>query len=163
MHTVENELGHRGFHNRDAQAAVVSTGFAFGAAPLDMGVDWGGLGETESRLRLLLRIARERGSAMALATCCLFVAAVSVHDAMLVVLNSNVIGEVEQNPVGRWLIELQGGDVWLFVSLKLVGTAVVCGVLVTLYEYRTRLALASGSGVAAFQAGLLWYLTFAKY
>ena len=163
MHTVENELGRHGFYHRDVPTAVVSTGFAVGTAPLDMGVDWGGLGETESRLRLLLRIARERGSAIALASCCLFVAAVSVHDAMLVILNANVIGDVEQNPVGRWLIALQGGDVWLFVSLKLVGTAVVCAVLVTLYEYRTRLALASSSGVAAFQAGLLWYLTFAKY
>jgi len=163
MHTVENELGRHGFCNGDVQTAVVSTGFAFGNAPPDMGVDWGGLGATASRLRLLLRIARERGSAIALAMCCLFVAAVSVHDAMLVILNANVIGDVEQNPVGKWLIELQGGEVWLFISLKLVGTAIVCAVLVTLYEYRTRLALAASSGVAAFQAGLLWYLTFAEY
>lgn len=163
MHTVENELGRHGFYNRDVQSAIVSTRFAFGTVPLDMGVDWGGIGATESRLRLLLRIARERGSAIALATCCLFVAAVSVHDAMLVVLNANVIGDVEQNPVGRWLIELQGGEVWLFVSLKLAGTAIVCAVLVTLYEYRTHLALAASTGVAAFQAGLLWYLTSAKY
>lgn len=124
---------------------------AFGAAPLDVGFDWGGIGATESPLRLLL-------TAMAR----LFVAAVSVHDAMLVALNANVIGEVEQNPVGRWLIELQGGDVWLFVSLKLVGTAIVCAALVTLYEFRAHLALAASGGVAAFQMGLLWYLTFAK-
>ena len=163
MHTVENELGRHGFYNRDVQNAVVSTGFAFETVPLDMGVDWGGIGVTESRLRMLLRIAGERGSAIALATCCMLVAAVSVHDAMLVVLHADIISEVEQNPVGRWLIELQGGDVWLFVSLKLVGTAIVCAVLVTLYEYRTRLALAASSGVASFQAGLLWYLTFAKY
>jgi hypothetical protein len=88
--------------------------------------------------------------------------AVSVHDAMLVVLNADVIAEIEQNPLGRWLIELQGGEIWLFVVLKLVGTAVVCAVLVTLYQFRARLALAAGSGVAAFQMVLLCYLTFAR-
>jgi len=81
---------------------------------------------------------------------------------MLVVLNASVIGEIERNPVGRWLIELQGGEVWLFVSVKLLTTAVVCAILVTMYEFRTRLALVASGGVAAFQMGLLWYLTFAE-
>lgn len=163
MHAEEHELGRCEFVSRDARAAAVSTGFGFGTAPLDMGVDWSGIGTAESLLRLLLRVARKRRNEIALAACCLFVAAVSVHDAMLVILNANVIGEVERNPVGRWLIEMQGGEVWLFVLSKLVGTAIVCAVLVTLYEFRAHLALAASSGVAAFQAGLLWYLTFAKY
>jgi len=162
MHAEEHELGRCEFVSRDARAAAVSTGFGFGTAPLDVGIGWGGIGTTESPLRLLFRIAGERRSEITLAACCLFVAAVSVHDAMLVVLNATVIGEVEQNPVGRWLIELQGGEVWLFVSVKHVGTAVVCAVLVTLYEFRARLALAASGGVAAFQMGLLWYLTFAE-
>ena len=54
------------------------------------------------------------------AACCLFVVAVSVHDAMLVVLHADIIGDVEQNPIGRWLIELQGGEIWLFLVAKLV-------------------------------------------
>jgi hypothetical protein len=94
--------------------------------------------------------------------CCLLIAAVSVHDAILVVLNANVIGDVEKNPIGRWLIEAAGGEIWLFVSLKLMGTAIVCATLVMLYEFRSRLALTAGTGVASFQAGLLWYLTFAE-
>jgi hypothetical protein len=95
--------------------------------------------------------------------CCLSVATVSAHDALLVVLNRANIGEYERNPVGRWLIELQGGEVWLFVLVKLVGTAVVCAALVTLYQWRARLALLVGSGVAVFQMILLWYLTFARH
>jgi len=162
MHAEENEQDRRDFVNEDARTVAASTGFAFGTAPKDMSIDWGRFGAAESPLRLLLRIARKRRSGIALATCCLFVAAVSVHDAMLVVVNACVIGEVERNPVGRWLIELQGGEVWLFVLLKLVGTAVVCAVLVTLYEFRTRLALIASSGVAAFQVGLFCYLTFAR-
>lgn len=162
MLEMEDELTRCECLHRGARIAGVSTGSAFGTAPLDVGIGWGGIGTTESPLRLLFRIAGERRSEIALAACCLFVAAVSVHDAMLVVLNASVIGEVEQNPVGRWLIELQGGEVWLFVSVKLLTTAVVCAVLVTLYEFRARLALVASGGVAAFQMGLLWYLTFAE-
>jgi hypothetical protein len=122
-----------------------------------------GIEAAKSRLLLLLRIARERPSGVIFAACCLFVAAVSVHDAMLVVLNRADIAELERNPVGRWLIELQGGEVWLFVLVKLAGTAVVCAVVVTLYEFRARLALVASGGVAAFQMILLWYLTFATH
>ena len=109
----------------------------------------------------LRRIISKRRNGIALGMCCLFVAAVSVHDAMLVVLNASVIGEVERNPVGRWLIKLHGGEVWLFVSLKFLGTAIACAALVSLYEFRTRLALTASTGVAAFQLWLLWHLTFA--
>jgi hypothetical protein len=94
------------------------------------------------------------------AACCLFVMAVSVHDAMLVILNDVVICDVEHNPIGRWLIELQDGEVWLFVLVKLVGTSVACAALVTLYRVRADLALAVSKGVALFQAVLLCYLTF---
>lgn len=66
----------------------------------------------------------------------------------------------ERNELG-WR-ELVNREVWLFVSLKFVGTAIVCAVLVTLYEFRTRLALTASSGVTAFQVGLLLYLTFAE-
>ena len=51
--------------------------------------------------------------------CCIAITAVSVHDAVLVVLHEEVISEFEQNPLGCWLIRLQGGEVWLFVWTKL--------------------------------------------
>ena len=112
------------------------------------------------RLLYLLRPVREHPSEVVFAMFCLFVMAVSVHDAMLVVLNADVILEVERNPVGRWLIELQRGDIWLFVLTKLLGTAVVCSILVMLYEFRARHALVTAGGVASFQMMLLCYLTF---
>lgn len=113
-----------------------------------------------SCLSRVFRLAKQRRSELVFAACCLLVVAVSVHDAMLVFLNADIIGEVERNPVGRWLIDLQGGEIWLFMAMKLVGTAVVCTVLVTLYELRARLALVVGGGVASCQLVLLWYLTF---
>lgn len=93
------------------------------------------------------------------AACCLFVAAVSVHDATLVVLNDGVIVQEEQNPLGRWLLDLQGGEVWLFVLVKLVGTAVVCATLITLYRHRQRIGMAVAVALAAFQLALLSYLS----
>jgi len=108
----------------------------------------------------LSRLAKKHRNEVLFAACCLFVMAVSVHDAMLVILNDLVICEVERNPVGRWLIELQSGEVWLFVLVKLAGTSVACAVLVTLYQVRADLALAVSKGVALFQTALLCYLTF---
>jgi hypothetical protein len=111
-------------------------------------------------LSSLLRPAREHLSELVFAMSCLFVMAVSVHDAMLVVLNADVILEFERNPVGRWLIELQCGDIWLFVLTKLLGTVIVCSILVMLYEFRVRHGLLAAGGVASFQLILLCYLTF---
>jgi hypothetical protein len=90
---------------------------------------------------------------------CAWIAGVSVHDAVLVVVHHNLISQTEQNPVGRWLIDVQG-DIWLFVSLKLAGTAVVCTVLVRLYRYRHRLAFVVALAVACFQLWLLIHLHF---
>lgn len=93
--------------------------------------------------------------------CCLWIAMVSVHDAMLVVLNDEVIVEMEQNPLGRRLIELQHGEVWLFVLLKLAGTAVVGAVLLTLYRRQQRWAFTIAAALALFQTFLLAYLVTA--
>ena len=110
-------------------------------------------------VNLLQRVRRNR-MALIFGACCIWIAAVSVHDAVLVVVNHEVIEQYEQNPLGRWLIQRHGGEVWLFVFVKLAGTAAVCAALVSLYHYRTALALTVASAVAAFQLLLLCYLHF---
>jgi hypothetical protein len=87
------------------------------------------------------------------------IAAISVHDAMLVIVNRQVIAEEERNPLGRWLLTRQSGNVWLFVLAKLLGTAVVCAVLVRLYQWRMRVAMAVASALVCFQLGLLLFLS----
>jgi hypothetical protein len=87
------------------------------------------------------------------------IAAVSVHDAILVVLHSQTIRDFEKNPVGRWLIDLHGGEVWLFVLTKLFGAALVCAILVTLYQSRRRMALVVAGALTCFQIGLLLFLS----
>jgi hypothetical protein len=123
----------------------------------------GSLGPDKAKTSCLLHLfclAKEHRSKLVFAACCLIVMAVSVHDAMLVVLNAEIILAVERNPVARWLIQLQRGDIWLFVLAKLLGTAIACSILVVLYEFRDRLALVAAGGVASFQIMLLYYLTF---
>lgn len=87
-----------------------------------------------------------------------FVAAVSVHDAALVVLNHEVILQYERNPIGRWLIEANGGAVWMFAAVKLFCTALVCTLVVRVFEWREHHGLAVAGGLAGFQALLLIYL-----
>jgi len=89
----------------------------------------------------------------------LFIAAVSVHDAVLVVLLEDIIQDFERNPVGCWLIEIAQGSVWLFVLVKLLGTSLVGAGQVMIYQWRPHLALASTLALATFQLGLLLYLS----
>jgi hypothetical protein len=93
---------------------------------------------------------------------CCFIAAVSVHDAYLLLHYRQVMLENEKNPIGRWLIEVGGGDVKLFVAVKLTTTAVVCSFLVWMYQRHPRRTQYIATGVAAFQLGLLLYLMGAK-
>jgi hypothetical protein len=102
-----------------------------------------------------------RGGVLVFSVLVLFIAAVSVHDAMLVVLNEGVIAHFERNPLGRWLIELGGGEVWLFVLVKLAGTSIACAALVAIYPRWRRGAVAAAATIAAFQLGLLLYLSLA--
>jgi hypothetical protein len=92
------------------------------------------------------------------ACCCAWIAAVSAHDAMLVMVHHQLIEEFERNPLGRWLIQCGGGDVWLFVCVKFAGTATVCAALVLLYRYRFAVAVTVAGALAGFQSLLLCYL-----
>lgn len=83
---------------------------------------------------------------------------VSVHDAVLVVVHHELIGQFERNPLGRWLLQLHGGEVWLFVLAKLAGTAAVCTILVRLFLYRSRIAMLIAGVLSSFQLLLLSYL-----
>jgi hypothetical protein len=88
----------------------------------------------------------------------LFIVAVSVHDGYLVMANRTSMWFAERNPLGRWLIHANGGDVWLLLAAKAFGTVGVASFLLTLYSFRPRLAWTACAATAAFQFGLLVYL-----
>lgn len=96
---------------------------------------------------------------IALAICVLVVAAISIHDAALIVLNDEVIRDTEQNPMGRWLIRIGDGDIFPFVVVKLLGTLLVCTTLLTMYTVWPKKALTVAAAITCFQLCLLFYLS----
>ena len=60
-------------------------------------------------VNLLQRVRRNR-MALIFGACCIWIAAVSVHDAVLVVVNHEEIEQYEQNPVrSKYLADIQIG------------------------------------------------------
>jgi hypothetical protein len=88
---------------------------------------------------------------------CVIIAAISVHDAMLLVLHAQVLDE--RNPFGRWVIDWSDGNVWPLVVLKLAGTSITCSLLILMFRWKRQLAFAAAVGVAIFQLALLAYLS----
>lgn len=91
---------------------------------------------------------------------CAIVALISVHDAVLLVVNHSLIVQFEQNPIGRWLLELGQGEVWLFVAIKLFTTSLVTTTLLRFHDWHRERAWFVMSALFTFQLGLLCYLTF---
>jgi hypothetical protein len=116
------------------------------------------VGSAPSTRRLRDLVASAFSFASPLTPLLLLIAAISVHDAWLVVLNDQVIAEFERNPLGRWLIDLNSGSVHLFVTVKLIGTSLVCGVLSTLHDSAPRIGRMVTWPIACFQLALLTYL-----
>jgi hypothetical protein len=54
---------------------------------------------------------------------------ISSIDIYWSIINQNVLGELEENPIGRYLIEISDGSVALFMSVKVAGTIIALGVL----------------------------------
>ena len=91
----------------------------------------------------------------------LFVICVSVHDGLLVLANRGLMAAFERNPAGRILIAWNGGDIWLLLAAKALGTVCVAALLLLLFWSRWQLGFVVCSALAAFQFGLLLYLQFA--
>jgi len=87
--------------------------------------------------------------------------AISVHDGYWLWANRLDIEHLEVNPQGRLLLHLGGGQVWLFLAAKLIGTVAVAAALLLLYWHRPRVGGAACAGVAVLQIGLLLYLYLA--
>ena len=88
----------------------------------------------------------------------LFIILVSVYDGYLVLTNRFFIGTDERNPIGRALITINGGDVWLLLAVKLTGTVLASATVLVVYWQSPRRGLWVATGVACFQFCLLVYL-----
>jgi hypothetical protein len=91
----------------------------------------------------------------------LFVIFVSVFDGYLVLRFRDEMHKTELNPVGRWLIQLNGGQVWLLLATKFAGTVVAATVVLLLYGRAPRIGIAVASAIAGLQLCLLLFLLLA--
>lgn len=87
------------------------------------------------------------------------IAVVSLYDTYLIVAYGDALRVMEQNPVGRWLLEVNNYEVGVFVRSKLAGTLVVLTVLFAMYRARSRFVFPVSTSVASGQVMLFVYLT----
>lgn len=92
---------------------------------------------------------------------CTVIVGVSLYDTHLIVKYSETIHEMEENPIGCWLLEIADGGISVFVRAKLAGTLTVLSVLVFLWKIRSRKTFPVTASLAVYQTGLLAYLTLA--
>jgi hypothetical protein len=88
----------------------------------------------------------------------LFVIFVSVFDGYLVVRFRHELHKTELNPLGRWLIQLNGGQVWLLLATKFAGTVAAAALVLLIYGRWPRLGITIASVVASLQLCLLLFL-----
>jgi hypothetical protein len=91
----------------------------------------------------------------------LLIIGISVHDGYLVFVHRRLISSFEQNPVGQLLLAWNGGDVWLLLATKTVGTMCASSVLLLLYWTRPRLGWLACAVTATLQLLLLLFLYLA--
>lgn len=85
----------------------------------------------------------------------LLVAIVSAIDTYLCVRYADHLVMMEQNPVGQWLLAVNG--VPILIAVKFFGTSLALGILFALRRHWTGMSVISG--IALFQFLLLVYLS----
>ncbi|MCA9038179.1 MAG: hypothetical protein KDA91_23805 [Planctomycetaceae bacterium] len=90
---------------------------------------------------------------------CSIILGVSAYDVWLTVKFSEIMLEVEENPIGLYLLQLNHGDVELFLRAKIAGTVVVMSVLLLMHKWRSRKTIPVTGSLAVYQTGLFTYLT----
>ena len=90
--------------------------------------------------------------------CILIIGLVSVFDTYLSLIYSPHLRQLEQNPLGNWLLDV--GGLQLFVETKAVCTILVVITSFLLIKTKYRLAIV---GVLIFQVLLFLYLNFYTY
>ena len=89
---------------------------------------------------------------------CFVIGTISAIDLYWIGKTRSVIAEHEQNPVGTYLIGLDGGDVALFMAAKFAGTMLALYIILTLKRLKFRHTILIASLIAFAQIALLIYL-----
>ncbi len=68
-----------------------------------------------------------------------------------------VLQQTEQNPIGRFLIDIDGGNIALFMTMKMLGTMCVILAIPAIYRFRRRWGVICATALGTFQCLLLVY------
>lgn len=93
-------------------------------------------------------------TALVMAAMWLFIAAVSAMDVYFSIKYEYALTAEEMNPIGRWLMRLDGGSVGLFMACKFFCNLVALGILQLLYFHHRRLCLVATAVLCAAQCVL---------
>ena len=121
------------------------------------------------RINLLAVYRRWRSSTFSTVTYLTVIAAVAIYDIVLTLRYWESLKQLEENPIGRWLMNLdhvENGvmpNLTLFLILKGLGTLIVLLTIYTLIKRRGSIGHPIAAGVSSFQLGLATYLTFGAY
>ena len=91
----------------------------------------------------------------------LFVIFVSVLDGYLALRYRDTLWLHELNPVGRALLHLGGGHVWVLLAAKFSGTVIAAGLALWIFEQRPRWGITIAAYLAVAQLCLLLFLLLA--
>lgn len=109
-------------------------------------------------MKTLIRLFDKYAYAIAYAQLWLFIGFASGVDIYMSIKTQEYLLHLEMNPIGRWLIRLDGGDVALFMGVKTAGTTLALGILVWLYLHKRSWAWMSIVFVSLMQLFVLWNL-----
>ena len=106
----------------------------------------------------MTKLIAERDRKFYFAAMWLVIGLISAIDLYWAVKNQHTMIHNEENPIGRYLIRLDGGSVALFMGVKMAGTILALGFLVFLYHYKRLYAWLSIISLTVAQFLLLYYL-----
>jgi hypothetical protein len=115
---------------------------------------------------LLTACQQWRKSAISTVTYLIVIATVSIYDILLTIQYRESLKQLEENPIGRWLMNLDrteqvsASDLALFLVMKSIGTIIVLVTVYTLIKRCGRIGHPIAAGVTSFQLGLAAHLTF---
>ena len=89
----------------------------------------------------------------------LIIGIISSIDIYWAITNQDMMMELEENPVGRYLIEKDDGSIALFMCVKVAGTVIALGSLVILYHWKKKYAWPIIIALTIAQFWLLHYLS----
>lgn len=89
---------------------------------------------------------------------CFVIAIVSAIDLYFIGKTRTIIEESEENPLGKYLIHLDNGDISIFIAVKFLGTLLALYILFKLHRLQFKYTLFITSVIAIAQILLLIYL-----